>query len=236
MQDYVDALKLRLLPENDYVDLARLILRIHKDELRQVFSETPTFQRREFVTISFLEKHSSFIRGNGFFSKDKPFVEAFKSACLAFGYVLSPRGDRQSIYFGFWPKSLFCAYLSQEIAYCFTFRFNDDKQSLNLKFGLNPETPENSVHRQAILSNTYRFHEEGAGIPIRNPGAVHVGVLKIDIPFAPMSFEGDQIITEVSSLFSTYVEPFVRSVSISVEDVLERQPCHRYYQAERQAI
>jgi len=217
IMDYVDALELGFLPSEEYVDIAKLVLARCSDELSDYFSNSPSLSSIDFATLNFIKRNSSFVKGNGFFSKDRPFVTAFINACKYSNYVLASRGEKQTTYFSFYPKDVFDYYVSKNgidsIPFYCSFRFFHEKRKISLKFGLKPMTPYNYHDRQLILNAVHDFHLAGVGTPITKSGLNHVGILKLEIDFDPIALDYDRIDFEISRIFDEHVNPFVTELS-----------------------
>jgi hypothetical protein len=226
IQDYVNALQVGFLPAKEYVELAKEVLGRHKDELNDVFSGVQNLSPIDITTLKFLQQNSSFVRGNGFFSQDKPFVAAFIKACAAHGYVLSKRGEKQTTYFGFYPKELLEYYAetgrAKSIPFYLSFRFFHEKRKITLKLGLHPETKDNAHDREIILDAVYEFHRAGVGTAITRSGQKHVGIVKLEVPFDPMTLDLDSIDSQINRMFNEQIKKFVSDVSGILLSVLKR--------------
>lgn len=227
IQDYVDALQLGLLPSDNYVAVAQRLLLKYGNELGHIFSNMPSLSLIDAEAVKFLQRNSSFVKGNGFFSKERAFVAAFEKACKSFNYIVTPRGEKQTTYFGFYPKNLYDYYLVRGIALSipcrFSFRFYDDKRVVVLNFGLDPETLENARHRQLMLASLHEIRDAKIGVPILRSGKKHVGIVKLEIPFDPMNLEKCSIDQQIAVLFESDVKNFVNRITAFLIDLLEKQ-------------
>jgi hypothetical protein len=227
IQDYIDALQLGLLPSDKYSSMAKRLLLNYRSELSQVFSNMPSLSLADVETVKFLQRNSSFVKGNGFFSTEKPFVVAFEKACESLDYFVVPRGKKQTTYFGFRPKSLHNFFLvrgiNRSIPCSFSCRFYDEKHLIVLKFGLDPETPENARYRQLILASMYEIYEAKIGIKILRSGKKHTGLVKLEIPFDTMNLEKFCIDRQIETLFESNFKDFVSEITLFLVDILEKQ-------------
>ncbi len=226
IKDYVDALHLGLLPSQDYVALAKGLLSKYKDELASIFSNTPLLPPSDMEAIKFLQRNSSFVKGNGFFSKEKPFLDAFVKACKVLGYVVVPRGKNQTTYFRFCPKILYDYYHDlgtiKEMPFYFSFRFYDNSRIIELKLGLEPESAEKARHRQLMLESLNEIHQANIGTPIQRSGKKHVGLVKLKMDFDPMSFERNNIEKHVVELFEKQISSFVNKIEKFLMALIEK--------------
>ena len=233
IQDYVEALQLNLLPESDYTTLGKALVARHRKEFGEVFlavsdrnpkKSTVGFDAPDVATLRFLARNSSFVKGKGFFSPEKPFLKAFEKSLEVFGYRPTPRGPKQSTYLGFLPNDLWAVcYRAGSLdlkAFAFSFRYFD-KKYLDLTFGVDAPCPENKLLRDTVLAHTNVFHKSGFGIPAKNPGEKHVGILKLKIPFDPMAVDASEIDQYVADIFDRDVKHFVNGVSKLLQEILK---------------
>jgi hypothetical protein len=217
VQDYLDALKLTLLPENNYVEKAKSVLERHQKELSVVFSKNSSVHPSDAKAIAFLKRNSGYVKGIGFFSPDKPFLNFFETACREHGFKAIPRGTKQTTYFGFWPEKILDSYFQQnelqDIPFSFSFRYLDKKSVLELFFQITPETDRNVRSRMALVSNVGLFQESRSGLPVKSRGTKHIGVCKQRIPFNVMDFGANEIESALNKIFAGGMKDFVEEIS-----------------------
>jgi hypothetical protein len=153
-------------------------------------------------------------KGNGFFSRDKPYFASFTSACANNGYEAISVGDKQSTYFPFKARSVE-KYLNH---FGFVFRFHDGKNGakLNLFFQVIPETLDNKRFRDIILQNRNNFDDLQS---VRTGGKHHIGIWKKEILFNPLKIEHKQLNPVVNEMFKTEVKDFTTKVIQALEKI-----------------
>lgn len=236
VQDYIDALQLNVLPESNYTALAKELVAKYRDEFNEAFTDTSDarskrfeskFDRKDLRTLAFLERYSSFIRGNGFFSREKPFYEAFERACSSAGCYVIPLGPKQTTYFAFLPvhfqRTLFPAATKESIVFSFNFRFKPP-DNLSFTFGVPKERTVNQDLRRIVLDNADEFHKRFPSQKPRGPvGAMDVGILTKAIVFDPMGVDAGKINHYVAEMFERDVNKFVADVSDLLKQILKKE-------------
>lgn len=234
IQDYVEALQLNLLPKSDYADLAKGLVAKYRDEFNEAFTDTSDprlrkseskFDLKDLKTLDFLERYSSFIRGNGFFSREKPFYEAFERACVSAGCYVIPLGPSQTTYFAFLPvhlqQTLFPDATKESIVFNFNFRF-EPPNKLRFTFGVPKDRAINQDLRRIVLSNVDEFHKRfPAYKPKGRVGTIDVGILTKAIVFDPMGVDAGRINHHVAEMFERDVSSFVVDVSDLLQEILK---------------
>jgi hypothetical protein len=213
IEDYIEALKIEHLKNTDYVRLAKTIVERYKFDLSPIFANLDNYSFANQLTLGFLMKNSSYVKGNGFFSNDKQYAELFANACVKNGYTLHPRGDKQSTFFSFSPK----AEMQFMEAFGYTFRFDEEKSSLQCFFGVAPETPDNKEARDLVLNNREKFHhltdESGNILKIISRGKKHIGLVQVKIAFNPLTIPNEQVGEKINELIKEQIKPFTERVS-----------------------
>ena len=227
IEDYLDALKLTILPKNNYVEKAKVVIKNHREELASLFSGRAAIDAADAKAISFLERHSGYVKGNGFFGQDKPFRAVFEKECRERRFRVCPHGAKQSTFFAFWPQSILDLYFpkadSGSVPFEFRFRYFDQKRALELVFQLTPATAENFRAREFIVSNVALFHENSTDSPVKGRGENHFGILKKIIPFNTMSFDAHKAEGVVQKIFDDEVKKFVAATSKVLRILFERK-------------
>ena len=208
IEDYVDALRLRHLKQSEYIDVAKKINDKYKNVISKFFSDQAIFGFEDKLAIEFLKANSSFVKGDGFFSKEKPYLLAFENVCRSNNYEVTKRGKRQSTYFSFVPVKADKNLKHFE----FSFRFYEKNNNLRIFYGVGPETSENKKMRDSLLSNFSKFSEKQPLKLINARGKKHVGLVKKDIPFNPLQIDQNQIEGVIAKIFISEVINFVESV------------------------
>ena len=213
IEDYIEALKIEHLKNTDYVRLAKTIVERYKFDLSPIFANLDNYSFANQLTLGFLMKNSSYVKGNGFFSNDKNYAELFANACIKNGYTLHPRGDKQSTFFSFSPK----AEMKFMEAFGYTFRFDEESSSLRCFFGVAPETPDNKEARDLVLNNREKFYhltnESGNVLKIISRGKKHIGLVQVKIAFNPLTIPQEQIGEKINVLIAEQIKPFTEQVS-----------------------
>jgi hypothetical protein len=213
IEDYIEALKIEHLKNTDYVRLAKTIIERYKFDLSPIFANLDNYSFANQLTLGFLMKNSSYVKGNGFFSNDKQYAELFANACVKNGYALHPRGDKQSTFFSFSPE----IEMQFMEAFGYTFRFDEEKSSLQCFFGVAPETPDNKKARDLVLNNREKFHhltdESGNILKIISRGKKHIGLVQVKIAFDPLTIPNEQVGEKINDLIAEQIKPFTEQVS-----------------------
>jgi hypothetical protein len=226
IRDYTDAIKITMLEENSYVSTAKSLIIKHHNELNNIFIGKTYLENDNVKTIEFLRNKSSFVKGKGFFSDNKPYLIFFEESSRFNEYIVMPRGSKQSTYFSFLPDEFKSIILFQDfynLPFSFFLRFHEKNKILKLSFGIKPETENNSYIRQKILSSVFIFHASGLGLPVKARGIKHIGILTKNIPFNPMDFDKDKIGYHVCNIFNDYIKEFVTETSKIIKQVIS---CH----------
>ena len=206
VEDYIHALKVDHLKSSEYVKWAKAIIEKHKSTLPKIFNHFEYFRFEDKLTLSFLMKNSSYVKGNGFFSQEKPYLHAFTRACVTNGYdVIPPKSGKQSTYFSFVPKSA-----DKALTYFgFSIRFYELKNCLEVVFGVGPETPSNKRIRDIILQNRNEF---GVLNSVKSKGEHHIGIVKKEILFNPLDTDPKNINDVITNIFHTEINDFTDQV------------------------
>ena len=210
--DYIEALKIQFLKNSAYSQIGKNLVIKYKSDISKVFANSKKYELPERVTLEFLERHSSFTRGNGFFSKEKPYSNAFKDACISNGYELEFQGKNQSTYFRFVPKSILSLIGADERCFNFGFRYYEKNSILRFDFGISPEDPSNKKIRDHLLGNIGKFHALECCVPVKARGKQHIGLLRKDIPFDTMKFSENMINSQIAKIIFEEIKSVVKEI------------------------
>ena len=210
--DYIEALKIQFLKNSAYSLIGKNLVIKYKSDISKVFLNSKSYELPERVTLEFLERHSSFTRGNGFFSKENIYFNAFKDACISNGYELTFQGKNQSTYFGFVPTSLLTLISADERCFYFSFRYYEKNSILRFGFGISPEEPSNKKIRDHLLGNIGKFHSLECCVPVKARGKQHIGLLRKDIPFDTMQFSENMINSQIAKIFFEEIKSVVKEI------------------------
>ncbi len=215
IEDYVDALRLRYLKQSKYIEIAKKINEKYKMEISKLFEDQENFNFEDKLAIEFLKNNSDFVKGNGFFSNERPYFLAFKNACESNNYEVTLKGKKQSTYFSFVPAKLDKNLKRFE----FSFRFYEKNNTLRIFYGVSPETNENKKMRDSLLNNVCKFENLKFLELINARGKKHIGLVKKDIAFNPLVIDQQKIDIVVGKIFVSEVNNFVDSVIEVVKNI-----------------
>jgi hypothetical protein len=213
LSDYLESLKIKILSNSPYVDTAKILIERHKDYIGNVFSSANELDPLTKATYSFIERHSRYERGSGFFSTKKEYRSVFESICKLYQYQLSRSGDSQSTYFGFVPLELTSIIQAKEVCFEYYFRFMEKRNHLRLAFTLTPESPHNRKIRDVLRNNLHLYHDLKISTPTKSSGRNHIGVVHINIPFNPLAIILNSINEHIHDLFKHRVCGAVESIN-----------------------
>jgi hypothetical protein len=213
LDDYIESLKINTLSNSVYVDSAKSLIDRHKDYIGKIFAEADKLDSLSKITFKFIEKHSFYQRGNGFFSINKHYRAAFESACKSFQYNLTRSGNSQSTYFGFLPAELTAAIKAEEVCFEYCFRFIEKTNHLRLAFIITPETIHNRRVRHILQNNLKLYHALKLSAPTKSTGKNHIGVVHNNIPFNPLEVNHSKITEHIHDLFRRRVCDAVEAIN-----------------------
>lgn len=216
VRDYIDALNINYIQDSEYARGAKALVDKHKLALSKIFTNPNAYPSEHINVLRFLERHSSFSRGEGFFSVDKPFRRIFSNVCLRHGYSPIAQGDKQSTYFNFHLNNIDgCLKIFGIIC-----RFYENRGVLSFRFTLDPETASNKKLRDLILNNLNAFNKMDV---VSRRGKKHVGVVKKDVAFNPMLLGHQSLDQEIDSIFDREINPFSTQVSTILQDLVHSE-------------
>jgi len=217
IEDYIDALEIEHLKGSKYAKKARNLVEKYKTELPKVFNHVATEDSSNKSTIEFLISNSGFVRGDGFFSDDKPYLELFKQNCAQHNCVVR-KGN--STYFSLAPLG------GDEVWKYFgiAFRFYEEKNYFLCFFGVEPETTDNKKNRDLLLENRVAFYglenKTNNVTPITNPRAkYHIGIVQKRIEFNPLALTPEDISQKIKNIFEYEVIPFTNMLSQALSNI-----------------
>lgn len=212
IDDYVSALRIHVLDNTEHISWAKSIYSRHRDPLEERFRDSSGLELMDRRTLEFIEQHSSFVRGNGFFAKEREYRKAFERACKRHGYRPSEQGEKQSTYFAFLPESGRAMF--EDSCAGFSFRFDDDKRKLRFTFGLKPsKSPEQARLRARVADNTPLFHQLSVGIGRISDSEGHRSILRATCDFDPPRITPADLDGAIDDVFKRTVVPLVDEVS-----------------------
>jgi hypothetical protein len=217
LDDYITALKIRHF---EYVEKAKIIVQKYRGEISDIFNDLDNINEEcDAVAIKYLRDNSSFVRGIGFFSSNKQWLELFARASGDSGfYVYRKKTTQASKYFSFVLERQHNKY-AEKICFGFFFIFEDKKNVLQLRFGLIPENIGNKKNRDLILSKRERYRSDQWGY-VKEKNGKHISIAMKEIVLNPLLIEPKQAENEVKKIFKSYVIPFVTGVSEITDEVL----------------
>lgn len=213
LEDYIESLKINILSDSIYIDAAKSLIERHKEYIDKIFANINELDSKSKITFEFIERHSFYQRGNGFFSKNKPFREAFETTCDSFQYNLTRASDSQSTYFGFLPAELAVAIQGKELCFGYHFRFVETTNNLRLVFGITPESIHNRRVRDILLNNLKLYHNLNLSVPTKSKGKNYIGFTHVNIPFNPFDLEQGNINEFIHNLFREKIINAVKTIN-----------------------
>jgi hypothetical protein len=226
LNDYIDAARLRLLPDSDLKQIARKFYLDNRKILDKVFNDYKMFENTKYKEVfKFIEGNSSHVRGVGFFSNDKPFIKNFEEFLLNQGYVIGERGKNQSTYLEFLPKSVLSRFETKLVPRHFPVSFSFRCSGIGLleiKFSINPH-PNKTVqcrYREFFKSKINVFHEIKIGTPVTRSGEKHIGVIGFKRDISQELADEDKLKDSIERLINNDYKPFVDAVTNKVHDLL----------------
>jgi len=211
--DYIDSLKINTLSNSAYIDSAKSLIERHKEYIGKIFADDNESDSATKITFKFIEKHSFYQRGNGFFSINKHYRAAFETACKSFHYNLTRSSDSQSTYFGFLPTELTDAIEAEELCFEYHFRFTEKTNHLRLVFTITSESIHNRRVREVLRNNLKLYHALELSVPTKSKGENYIGVVHKNIPFNPLEVDHSKITEHIHDLFRDRVCDAVEAIN-----------------------
>jgi hypothetical protein len=217
IEDYIEALEITHLKNGKYAKNAKRLFERYKNDLSKIFNNDTKYRAQDKLTLDLIKNNSPFVRGDGFFAHDQPYLEEFEKNCGLYNYSvregnstffsLSPReGDKIWSYFGI------------------RFRFYEKTNSFSCIFGVDPETTDNKTSRDLILAHRDKFYglENKADniTGVNKPGAKdHIGLVKRKIEFNPLTVAPEDLGQKIHDIFKNEIVPFTEKISKVVSSI-----------------
>jgi len=224
IRDYISCLEIDVLNESMFSEIANSIINDYKTSLNKIFDAASNLNPVDRATVEFIRRNSTYSRGVGFFSADKPYVGAFEATCRKYGFYIFERGPKQTTYFSFLSNDLMSAIRQrcEEPPVSFTVRFWENSSQFSLNFGLAPRSERNTDMWQLVYNNLSDYQSKFPDAVSHKTQKRHISIGSIKIHFDSILSSDQEAVEAINNIFKDKIANFVAEREKWVFDLIER--------------